>query len=133
MTGLSINKFIFNILQSDKELAGMCNNIYPLVIEEDTLKKNPLRFPFILFTRDNVQPIDTKEYVVGDRVTFSIAIVSDKYLTTVDIAERVRLLFEKRRDNYFSETNLTSCTEDYSNDAYVQRLSFSATILKNEI
>ena len=127
MTGLSINKFIFNILQSDNELTSMCKSIYALVAEEE------VKFPFILFTRDNVQPIDTKEYVVGDRVTFSIAIVSDKYLTTVDIAERVRLLFEKRRDNYFSETNLTSCTEDYSNDAYVQRLSFSATILKNEI
>lgn len=127
MTGLSINKFIYNILQSDKELTSMCKSIYPLVAEEE------VKFPFILFTRDNVQPIDTKEYVVGDRVTFSIAIVSDKYLTTVDIAERVRLLFEKRRDNYFSETNLTSCTEDFSNDAYVQKLSFSATILKNEI
>ena len=77
MTGLSINKFIYNILQSDKELTSMCKSIYPLVAEAE------VKFPFILFTRDNVQPIDTKEYVVGDRVTFSIAIVSDKYLTTV--------------------------------------------------
>ena len=127
MTGLSINKYIYNILQGDNELTEVCKSISPLIADEE------VKFPFILFTRNDVQPIDAKECVVGDRVTFSIAIVSDKYLTTVGIAERIRLLFDKRRDSYFSETNLTSCTEYYSNDAYVQRLNFSATILKNEI
>ena len=123
MTGLSINKYIYTILKDDAELLTMCKNIYPVIAEED------VKYPFILFTRTGVEPIDSKSYVVGDRVSFTIAIVNDKYMLGVDIAERVRELFEKRRDAYFSEINFTGCDEEYSNDAFVQRLNFVATIL----
>ena len=101
----------------------MCKNIYPVIAEED------VKYPFILFTRTGVEPIDSKAYVVGDRVSFTIAIVNDKYMLGVDIAERVRELFEKRRDSYFSEINFTGCDEEYNQDAFVQRLNFVATIL----
>lgn len=126
MTGLSINKYIYTILKDDAELLTMCKNIYPVIAEED------VKYPFILFTRVNVEPIDSKAYVVGDRVAFSIAIVNDKYMLGVDIAERVRELFEKRRDSYFSEINLTGCDEEFNQDAFVQRLNFVATILNKQ-
>lgn len=124
MTGLSINKKIYEILSNDAELSGMCTNIYPLIAEES------VQFPFVLFTRNDVSPIDSKSYVAGDQIEFSIAIVNDKYMLTVDIAERIRKLFEKRRDGYFNEINFVGCSEEYTNNAYVQQLNFVATVLK---
>ena len=126
MTGLSINKYIYTILKDDAELLTMCKNIYPVIAEED------VKYPFILFTRTGVEPIDSKSYVVGDKVAFSIAIVNDKYMLGVDIAERVRELFEKRRDSYFSEISFVGCDEEFNQDAFVQRLSFVATILNKQ-
>ena len=126
MTGLSINKYIYTILKDDAELLTMCKNIYPVIAEED------VKYPFILFTRTGVEPIDSKAYVVGDRVSFTIAIVNDRYMLGVDIAERVRELFEKRRDSYFSEINFTGCDEEFNQDAFVQRLNFVATILNKQ-
>lgn len=123
MTGLSTNTKIYDILKNDAKLGEMCKSIYPLVAEED------VKFPFILFSRTSVRPIDTKTCIAGDNVTFDIVIVSDKYKLGVNIAERVRQLFEKRRDSYFREVNMTGCTEGFGDNAYVQTLSFSATIL----
>lgn len=125
MTGLSINKHIYSILKDDAQLLEMCQNIYPVIAEET------VKFPFILFTRSNIQVMDSKCHIAGDNVGFAIAIVNDKYMLTVDIAERIRELFEKRRDGYFSDCSLTGCDEEYSNDAYVQRLYFTATIMRN--
>lgn len=124
MTGLSINIHLSEVLNGDPVLSGMTSDIYPVIAEND------VKFPFILHTREDVRPIDNKSFISGDQVPFSIAIVSDKYAETVTIAERVRQLFEKRRDGYFSECNLTAAQEDYQNDAFVQRLRFSGTILK---
>lgn len=123
MTGLSINKHINSILNGDETLKEMCTSIYPLIAEED------VKFPFILFTRDTMTPIDTKGYIAGDTVDFSIAIVNDRYALTCDIAERVRELLENRHDGCFSRCSLTGCSEGYQDDAYVQRLNFRATIL----
>lgn len=125
MTGISVNAHISEILNNDSVLSGMTQDIYPVIAEND------VNFPFILHMRDSIAPIDTKNIIVGDKVQFSIAIVSDKYKTGITIAERVRLLLDKRRDGYFNECILIGATEDYLNDAYVQRLRFAATIFAN--
>lgn len=124
MTGISVNAHLSEVLNGDEVLSGMTQDIYPIIAEND------VRYPFILHIREGVRPIDTKTCIAGDTVEFSIAVVSDKYAQTVSISERVRELLEKRRDGYFSECNFVAANEDYQNDAFVQRLRFSATILR---
>lgn len=127
MTALSLNKQIYAILSQDSGITSMCQSIYPVVAEED------VKFPFILYRRETIQPYDCKGYTVGDRCNFSIVAVSDKYAVTVELAERIRQLFEKRRDGYFTECNLTGCSEDFVNEAYTQQLDFQATIMRKDL
>lgn len=123
MTGLSITNKIYEILDADQQFKAMCSHYYPLIAEED------VTFPFVIYRRDGIEAVTTKSCIAGDKVDFTFVIVSDKYAPTVDIAERIRKLFEGRRDGYFNAVILTSSEEEYANDAYTQRLSFTSTIL----
>lgn len=125
MTGLSINKKIYSILSADSELEALVgNNIFPLIANED------VKFPFIVFSKTSMSPKYAKMYVAGDSVNVSVAICDTTYTKTVDIAERVRLLLEQHKDEYFSEILMTGCSEYFQDDAYIQRLEFQATILR---
>ena len=118
-TGLSVNKHIFQILSKDEALAKMVGkNIYPLVAEED------VKLPFITFTKSSVVPSYYKVGVADDKVSFTVNIVANDYITTVNIAERIRQLLEGRTSSYFKRIELQNCYENYSNDNYVQNCSF---------
>lgn len=122
-TGLSVNKHIFQILSKDEALANMVGkNIYPLVAEED------VKAPFITFTKSSVVPSYYKVGVADDKVSFTINIVANDYVTTVNIAERIRQLLEGRTSTYFKRIELSNCYENYTNDNYVQNLQFLAII-----
>ena len=122
-TGLSVNKHIFQILSKDEALAKMVGkNIYPLVAEED------VKLPFITFTKSSVVPSYYKVGVADDKVSFTVNIVANDYVTTVNIAERIRQLLEGRISSYFKRIELSNCYENYSNDNYVQNLQFLAII-----
>lgn len=123
MTGLSVSKKIYNILSGDTAFNSLCSSYYPIIADEK------VEYPFVLYKRDDIEVLDSKNYIAGDKVGFTFVIVNDKYALTVEIAERIRKLFEKRRDGYFSAVQFVGCDEEYSNDAYVQQLSFVATIL----
>ena len=97
-------------------------NIYPLVAEED------VKLPFITFTKSSVVPSYYKVGVADDKVSFTVNIVANDYVTTVNIAERVRQLLEGRTSTYFKRIELSNCYENYSNDNYVQNLQFLAII-----
>ena len=122
-TGLSVNKHIFQILSKDEALAKMVGkNIYPLVAEEH------VKLPFITFTKSSVVPSYYKVGVADDKVSFTVNIVANDYVTTVNIAERIRQLLEGRTSGYFKRIELSNCYENYSNDNYVQNLQFLAVI-----
>ena len=122
-TGLSVNKHIFQILSKDEALAKMVGkNICPLVAEED------VKLRFITFTISSVVPSYYKVGVADDKVSFTVNIVANDYVTTVNIAERIRQLLEGRTSTYFKRIELQNCYENYSNDNYVQNLQFLAII-----
>lgn len=122
-SSISVIKNIFRILSSDKTLNEMVGNkIFPIIAEND------ITFPFILVTRTSITPITFKTGVAVDKVTFQVVIEDVDYFRTVNIAERVRELLELRHSDYFKRIEFSNCYEDFMNDAYQQKLQFSAII-----
>jgi hypothetical protein len=122
-TSISVNKHIYNLLINDEILNGLVGKkIYPIVAEET------VSYPFILFTKESAIANYTKDLLMFDTVTISVAIAATNYSQTVDIAERVRQILENRRDEYFYNILFDEVTEDYVEDAYIQQLKFSAKI-----
>lgn len=122
-TSISVNKHIYNLLINDEILNGLVDKkIYPLVAEES------VTYPFIIFTKESAMGNYTKDLLMYDTVTISVAIAATNYSQTVDIAERVRQILENRRDDYFYNILFDEVTEDYVEDAYIQQLKFSAKI-----
>lgn len=122
-TSISVNKHIYNLLINDEILNGLVGKkIYPIVAEET------VSYPFILFTKESAIANYTKDLLMYDTVTISIAIAATNYSQTVEIAERVRQILENRRDDYFYNILFDSVTEDFVEDAYIQTLKFTSKI-----
>jgi len=122
-TSISVNKHIYNLLINDEILNGLVGKkIYPIVAEET------VSYPFILFTKESAIANYTKDLLMYDTVTISIAIAATNYSQTVEIAERVRQILENRRDDYFYNILFDEVTEDFVEDAYIQTLKFTSKI-----
>ena len=122
-TSISVNKHIYNLLINDEILNGLVDKkIYPLVAEES------VTYPFVIFTKESAMGNYTKDLLMYDTVTISVAIAATNYIQTVDIAERVRQILENRRDDYFYNILFDEVTEDFVEDAYIQTLKFSSKI-----
>ena len=122
-TSISVNKHIYNLLINDEILKELVDDkIYPIVAEET------VTYPFILFTKESAIANYTKDLLMYDTVTISIAIAATNYSQTVEIAERVRQILENRRDDYFYNILFDEVTEDFVEDAYIQTLKFSSKI-----
>lgn len=123
MTGISVNKYIYNLLSNDDIIKDYVDNkLFPLVAEESTT------FPFIIYRKTNIQTDYTKDGKAFDVVDFSITVIANDYITTVDICERIREIIELKRNSYFRLIHLSNVTEDYIDNAYIQELQFTAKI-----
>ena len=122
-TALSANKYIYKILTEDETLSGLTKGqIYPVIAEEN------VTYPFVIFSKTDAYANYTKDILAYDSATVQVALAAVNYFQTVDIAERVRLLLEGRRDSYFANVQFVSVTEDYVEDAYTQTLEFNCQI-----
>lgn len=108
--------------KSDTLKKYLGNKIYPLVAE------NGEQFPYIVFYRDDIRAISCKDGYYEDAVTFTVAIISNKYIESLEIANEVRKILEKQRikDENLTITNATidGVEEVWENNAYTQRLHF---------
>lgn len=122
-TSISVNKHIYQLLINDEELNKLVDKkIYPIVAEES------VTYPFIIFTKESASGVYSKDLLMYDTVTVSVAIAAVNYFQTVNIAERVRQILENYRDTYFHNILLDNVTEDFVEDTYIQQLQFSAKI-----
>lgn len=123
---LNIGKYIYSVLNDSKDIT--CK-VYPLIADNDA------KYPFIIYRRVNLQSESSKDGYYEDSVSIEITVVSDKYSDSVDIATKIRNLLEKQSVNYddlvINDATLSLATEEYSNNAYVQRLQFTFIINKN--
>jgi hypothetical protein len=129
MTSIQIGKVIYAILSNDEELQTYIGKkIFPIVAEQTTT------YPFITYQRENISTnSETKDIYIQDTVSFAVNIVAEKYFDSVEIADIVRRCLEKRKLPNSLEMNITNChlyaiNEDYTDNVYVQRLSFECIV-----
>lgn len=121
VNSILIGKTIYKLLESSdklKEYVG--NKIYPLVADND------VTFPFVVYYRTNIKNLTNKDGYYEDEVSFSVIVVSNKYMESLEIANIVRSIFEKRQ----LTEDIYNCTvedidEDYRDNAYIQQIYFN--------
>lgn len=120
---LSIGLYIYDALSNDPAVNAITEGrIYPLVTD-----KTP--YPFIVFTRDQVDPdYDKNGPASGAFVTAEIMVVAETYPMSIEIAEAVLAALDgvtsDREDFRVDFCELTGANEAYTNDAFVQILNF---------
>ena len=76
----------------------------------------------------------SKDGIYEDTVTMEIIVVSDKYSVGVDLATRIRKLLERQTATYdnleINDGHIILATEEFSNNAYVQRMQFEFKVQK---
>lgn len=129
---ISIGTHIYEKLSSSASLKRLVRDkIFPV----STLRATT--FPFILYKRNSLIPNTTKDrYSTGDNVEVEIIVADSNYSRSIIIAEYVRDLIDKKTGDYkrFSviDANLISTDETFSEDTFIQRLTFSFEIETND-
>jgi hypothetical protein len=124
---LDIGKYIHSVLtDASSGITCKCN---PLVADNDT------KYPFIVYRRMNLVSSTCKDGVFQDEVVMEIIVVSNKYSESVDIATKIRKRLERQRVIYndleINDGNIIMATEEFSNNAYVQRMQFEFKVKNN--
>lgn len=120
---LLIGKLIYQLLSENLDT----EKIYPLVAENGTT------YPYIVYYRTNVsiQGI-SKDGYCEDTCNYTVATISDKYNESVEIANQIRGILEKKRivtnDLVIFDNKLVGATERFNKDAYIQELYFECKI-----
>ena len=127
INSILIGKTIYNLLNNSEELKQYVGNkIYPLVADND------VSYPFIVYSRTGVTNTICKDGYYEDDVNFSIIVVSNKYIDSLDIANIVRGIFNKQKlDKNIYNVSLDDIDENFTNDAYIQQLYFSCKVNNN--
>ena len=117
---LNIGKYIYSVLkETDVE-------VYPLVADNDA------KFPFIVYKRNNLVSNGCKDGYYEDVVSYEVVIVTDTYYKGIEIANQVKALLERQSATYqdmdISDTIITMASEEYSNNAFMQKIQFDSTI-----
>lgn len=111
------NEDVLKIITADK--------VYPIYAEPDTT------FPFVVYTRDLI-PEYTKDILTENTVTFNVAVVSNEYVQSLELANAVRNAIEghyyRDEDITIDVIKLTNAYEDTASDAYIQRMTFSMNV-----
>lgn len=131
-----VGKYLYSILSQDAGVTSLVDpdKILPLLAmgQEDNGEFVDIKFPFITYTREDITPVYTKDYLTDNIVKFTILCVDKDYINSLDVANAVRHALECKR---YSDENikifsikLESIQEDLIENAYVQTLHFSFSV-----
>lgn len=118
-------KYLRMFMVENEELMALitADKIFPLIANADTT------YPFIVYSRNNLMPEYTKDFLTDNKVSFTVIVVSDEYIQSLEIANAVRHSLETYRHKDETITinpiRLDSVTEETYEDAYIQRMVFS--------
>ena len=125
MRSIRIGKTILAALKQNAGLQSIVNdNIFPLVV------KDGVTGPFVVYRRTGLTCSPNKDARFVD-VTIEIACVAYDYSTRVDIASHVLSTITRRNIDCATNITLDTASEEYSDDAYVQNLTFTIAILED--
>lgn len=121
MNGLKIGKAIKSIFHD-------FHNVYPLIADQGST------YPFIIYRRNGVNHADSKDrFNYQEVITLEIIVAADNYSESIDLAEKVMYRLESTRGEYnkiqIQEIKLVDASEDYLEDAYIQKLTFKIEII----
>lgn len=125
---LYIGKLIYSLLTEDSELSSIIyQKVYPLVADNNTT------FPYVVYQRNGLQnKQSTKDGYCEDSCNYTVVAVSNKYDEVIEIANHIRRILERLTivtdDVTLYNNKLIGADEQYSDNAYIQRLNFQCTI-----
>lgn len=124
-----IGKIIYSKLSTSETLTTMLgeeNKIFPIIADND------VKYPFVVYKRLSVSSLQTKDGFGEDIVSFEITVVHNNYVGSLNIANEIRKILEKKKieSNIMNIYNnkIQNISEDYVGDAYVQKLIFTCNI-----
>ena len=129
---IKIIKYIRNFLLNNKELQKNVRptSIFPLIANANT------NFPYIVMQRTGIRANYSKAGLIDDNVTIEIICVSNDYSQSIDIAQEVRNTLDAKRfrdeDVFIDNIEIESITEEWAENAYLQRLVFNMNIRDTE-
>lgn len=119
---IQLGKAIYSILSNNSAIAGYVGTkIFPVIIPQETT------LPIIVYERSGNANY-TRDGISTNDSNLDITILSSKYTESVDIAQSVLTAL----NNYHGtvqginviDIRLTSVSETYQDEAYIQKLSF---------
>jgi hypothetical protein len=127
MDTLDIGKVITSILMNDTTMQGYIGNrIFPIIAEVDT------KFPFVIYQRNSLTTQLTKDGLYEGTAVIEIAIASDKYQPSMEIAKRVKSVLTSIRGAHngfnIEQVELSDASEQYVDYSFVQDLTFNIYI-----
>lgn len=123
MNSLQIGKAIYQLLNQN----GI-TKVFPLVADEGTT------FPFVVYRRTGLTPASTKDrYNYSELAVIDILVASSDYESGNNLAITIKDLLEHSRGNCnginIGDIYLVDATEDYIEDAFIQKLTFNIEII----
>lgn len=122
---LQIGKAIYHILSNDTDIVDRVQNkIYPLIADVDTT------FPFIVYKRTGITPATSKDrFIYDEDVYVEVVVASDSYQESIEIADLVKSALQFKKGLYnditVKDILLTDADEDYTQDTFIQILTFN--------
>jgi hypothetical protein len=127
---ISISTHIYKTLTEDANIVkAVGKKIYPIAT------KSEVKFPFIVYERENV---DTRYDKAGASITNideSIYILAEGYTESLEIAEMVIAALDRKKASYKGfeviDATLNDVPETYVSQTYVQQVRMRFTIKEN--
>lgn len=120
---LHIGKYIY------ERLKDLCSGGCFAVIAD-----HGAQMPFMVYRRTGLTILENKDSDFVDRVNVEIAIVSADYDESVSLVQKAKDMLNRRRDIFenlcVEKIEIVNASENWANDAYVQRLNLLIKISK---
>ena len=125
MKNFKIGKELKTILTTNRDVTDYVDNkVFPLVANAGTT------FPFIVYRRSGYRPNDNKD-LWDEIVSVELAILSDKYEESVNVANVVADVLEDAETELVEQIKITNIFEDYQEDTFIQKINIDIYINNN--
>lgn len=121
--------YLFDVLNDQEELIEVLgeNKIFPLVAKEDTT------FPFVTYSRDNIQITYTKMFNHDNLVTITYKVYSDNYDESVTIANLIRNILERKQieipnEIKINDIRIVNMYEQYNENGFCESITFQTYV-----